>query len=187
MPANSYDNLYYWSSTRYSNDSEAYDLYGSTNVHGMTFNGSHYARYNGYHIRPVISYDDYNGTTDYNDSAVTSKVSAYYSGGSVMSNGNTLLSGSKLNFYFKNGSNESVLLTGIYLIEGSGSEGSNLLTADETIAAGDSSGYTITLGKNMTSPKCRFTYRYNNHNYSVEAAYQSFNFSNGRTRELMVE
>lgn len=174
----------YWTSTCGEQSFQAYYL--------STFSGNINStlcqeRYKGLPIRPVISYDDYNGVTDYDDSAVTSKISAYYAGGSIMSNGTTLLSGSKLNFYFKNGSSEDVILTGVQIIDGSGTEGGNMLTADVTVKAGESPGYTITLGKNMTSPKCRFTYRYNNHTYSVEAKYQSFNLARGRMQELKAE
>lgn len=144
-------------------------------------------KYYGISIRPVISYDDYNGTTDYDDSVVTTNISAYYAGGSIMSNGGTVLSGSKLNFYFKNGSSESVQLTGICLVDGNGNVGSNLLGENVTVSAGESAGYTITLNSNMNSPKCRFTYMYNHHTYYVEAEYQSMSFSAGRMTELITE
>lgn len=179
----------FWSSieSSTSNHQNAYEAYFYSDSHHMMAASVAISKYYGYYVRPVISYDDYNGTTDYDDSAVTSKISAYYAGGSIMSNGDVLLSGSKLNFYFKNGSEESVLLTGIQLIEGNGTEGNNMLTTDVTVAAGESPGYTITLGKNMTKPKCRFTYRYNNHTYNVEAAYQSFNMAKGMMHELNAE
>lgn len=139
-------------------------------------------------IRPVISYDDADGT-DYDDTPVTSKISSYYAGGSIMSNGSTILSGSKLNFYFKNGSSESVTLTGIQLINGkTNAVGSNLLSSDVTVAAGESPGYTITVGAaGIEDPICRFTYRYNKHTYTTEAKYQSYNFAKGKTTQLMAE
>lgn len=178
----------FWTSTFYEsrNSNAYYAVFSSDGYSLMDASGSNY-RYAGYSIRPVISYDDYNGTTGSDDSAVTSKVSAYYAGGSIMSNGGTILSGSKLNFYFKNGSSEDVLLTGIQIVDGNGNEGNNMLSSDVTVAAGESNGYTITLGKNMTSPICRFTYRYNNHTYTVDAAYQSFNMARGMMRELKAE
>lgn len=182
------DALYYWTSSKYEyNATSARNLYAFSSGYGLNYNGSNRPYYVGNSIRPVISYDDHNGTTDYDDSAVISNISAYYGGGSIMSNSGTILSGSKLNFFFKNGSSEEVTMTGIYLIDGNGSEGSNMLTTDVAVPAGDTPGYTITLGKNMTSPKCRFTYRYNNHTYSVEAAYQSFNMAKGKMRELKAE
>lgn len=173
----------YWSDYRYD-DGWAYELYFYSSD---KYTGSRDYKHYGYTIRPIISYDDYNGTADYDDSAVTSKISAYYAGGTIMSNGDVILSGSKLNFYFKNGSEESVLLTEVKLIENNGTQGNNLLSSDITVAAGESPGYTITLGKNMTKPKCRFTYRYNNHTYYIEAAYQSFNMAKGMMHELNAE
>lgn len=145
-------------------------------------------RERGLTIRPVISYDDADGT-DYDDTPVTSKISSYYAGGSIMSNGSTILSGSKLNFYFKNGSSESVTLTGIQLINGkTNAVGSNLLSSDVTVAAGESPGYTITVGAaGIEDPICRFTYRYNKHTYTTEAKYQSYNFAKGKTTQLMAE
>ena len=142
----------------------------------------------GHSIRPVISYDDADGT-DYDDTPVTSNVSSYYAGGSIMSNNGTILSGSKLNFYFKNGSTETVTLTGIQLINGStNAAGSNLLSSDVDVAAGESTGYTITVGASgIENPICRFTYRYNKHTYTTEAKYQSFNFAKGKTTQLMAE
>lgn len=175
----------YWSD--YVNNAGSANYFNmSSSVHTVA-NLFAKSKYCGLTIRPVISYDDYNGITDYDDSAVTSHISAYYAGGSIMSNGETILSGSKLNFYFKNGSSESVLLTGISLVDGNGDEGNNMLSADVTVTAGETTGYTVTLGKNMTHPKCRFTYRYNNHTYYVEAAYQSFNMTRGAMRELRAE
>lgn len=142
----------------------------------------------GYSIRPVISYDDADGT-DYDDTPVTSNVSSYYAGGSIMSNNGTILSGSKLNFYFKNGSTETVTLTGIQLINGStNAAGSNLLSSDVDVAAGETTGYTITIGAlGIQNPICRFTYRYNKHTYTTEAKYQSYNFAKGKTTQLMAE
>lgn len=106
-----------------------------------------------------------------------------------MSNGGTILSGSKLNFYFKNGSTESVTLTGIQLVNGkTNSVGNNLLSSDVTVAAGESPGYTITVGASgIEDPICRFTYRYNKHTYTTEAKYQSFNFAKGKTTTLMAQ
>lgn len=149
------------------------------------------AKYDINYIRPVISYDDYNGTTDYDDSAVTSKVSSYYAGqgGLVMANGTTVLSGSKLNFCFSNGSAEDVILTGIQMVNGiTKVAGNNLLSSDVTVPAGEEVAYTITIGiSGLDSPICRFTYRYNNHTYTTEAAYQSLSLVKGKTIELFDE
>lgn len=177
---------HYWSSTQ-SDLKEAYNGWFSSSQISWPGLGFTDSKSFGRVIRPVISYDDYNGVTDFDDSAVTALVTAYYGGGSIMSNGNTILSGSKLNFYFKNGSSEPVTLTNIKLIDGNGTEGGNLLDSDAIVTAGDTQGYTITLSRNTISPKCRFTYRYNNHVYSVEAAYQSFNWTKSFMHELKAE
>lgn len=179
--------LYYWTSDEKTSE-YSYYLYAQSNKYGTNYNGGAWAKYHGLSIRPVISYDDADGT-NYDDTPVTSKISSYYAGGSVMSNGNTILSGSKLNFYFKNGSTETVTLTGIQLINGStNAAGSNLLSSDVDVAAGESTGYTITVGASgIENPICRFTYRFNKHTYTTEAKYQSFNFAKGKTTQLMAE
>lgn len=179
--------LHYWTSTKRDNK-RSYSLYAWTDGHGTNYIGSYLSRYAGYSIRPVISYDDADGT-DYDDTPVTSNISSYYAGGSIMSNNGTILSGSKLNFYFKNGSTETVTLTGIQLINGStNAAGSNLLSSDVDVAAGESTGYTITIGASgIQNPICRFTYRYNKHTYTTEAKYQSYNFAKGKTTQLMAE
>lgn len=175
----------YFTDTEYDNE-RVYSLeFSSSSIYFSFIMFEH--KFCGCPIRPIISYDEYNGTTDYDDSAVTTNISAYFAGGSIMSNGGTVLSGSKLNFYFKNGSSESVQLTGICLVDGSGTVGSNLLGENVTVSAGESAGYTITLNSNMNSPKCRFTYMYNHHTYYVEAEYQSMSFSAGRMTELITE
>lgn len=183
------EELAYWTSTYHgfgissTPSSYAFVSKNSDDKHTILYN-----LWRGISIRPVISYDDADGT-DYDDTPVTSKISSYYAGGSIMSNGSTILSGSKLNFYFKNGSSESVTLTGIQLINGkTNAVGSNLLSSDVTVAAGESPGYTITVGAaGIEDPICRFTYRYNKHTYTTEAKYQSYNFAKGKTTQLMAE
>lgn len=176
--------LLYWTSSHAFSDVDAYMLwYYDGNISSGVRDIWH-----GCSIRPVISYDDADGT-DYDDTPVTSNISSYYAGGSIMSNNGTILSGSKLNFYFKNGSTETVTLTGIQLINGStNAVGSNLLSSDVAVAAGETTGYTITIGASgIQNPICRFTYRYNKHTYTTEAKYQSYNFAKGKTTQLMAE
>lgn len=179
------EDLTYWTSTSFRGiDEYSYSLW----CHQGDIDNSSHGRCRGYSVRPVISYDDADGT-DYDDTPVTSNVSSYYAGGSIMSNNGTILSGSKLNFYFKNGSTETVTLTGIQLINGSTNvAGSNLLSSDVDVAAGETTGYTITIGASgIQNPICRFTYRYNKHTYTTEAKYQSYNFAKGKTIQLMAE
>lgn len=180
------EELQYWCSDKYEGSID--NAYILQNSDGILQDFWSQRKYYGYSIRPVISYDDADGT-DYDDTPVTSNVSSYYAGGSIMSNNGTILSGSKLNFYFKNGSTETVTLTGIQLINGStNSAGSNLLSSDVDVAAGETTGYTITIGASgIQNPICRFTYRYNKHTYTTEAKYQSYNFAKGKTTQLMAE
>ena len=60
------------------------------------------------------------------------------------------------------------------LINGAtGSESNNLLSEPVEVAAGETKGYTTTIGVlGIQEPKIRFTYKYNQKEYSVEAAYK---------------
>ena len=73
---------------------------------------------------------------------------------------------------FSNNSSESVTLTGIQMIDGvTGAEGNNMLTENVEVVAGETKGYTITVGVlGIQQPKVRFTYRYNQNSYIVEAS-----------------
>jgi len=64
------------------------------------------------------------------------------------------------------------VLTGIQLINGTmGTVGSNMLSENVTVLAGETKGYTTTVGTGgVQKPSVRFTYRYNNANYTVEAS-----------------
>ena len=105
-----------------------------------------------------------------------SDITALYTGGSIISTNGRIQSGSQLNYTFSNGSSESVILTSIKLVDGvSGSESSNLLSDNVTVVGGTSISYTITVGAiGVQSPIARFTYKYNNTSYSVEAKYTDF-------------
>lgn len=176
----------YWCD--YENNASSAQYFNMSSSTHTVANWFAQSKHYGLTIRPIISYDDYNGTTDYDDSAITSNVTAYYGGGSIYSINGIIKSGSSLNFFFKNGSTEEVTLTGIQIKDGEDGElGSNMLTSNTIVPAGETNGYTITLGKNMTLPICRFTYMYNHHTYYVEAEYQSFNFAIGKMHELRAE
>lgn len=127
--------------------------------------------YQGYSIRPVTSNNTTNPIDHSNDHLVTDKISASYNGGSMSIINGTIQSGSQLNWSFKNGSTESVELTGIKLINGStGASGNNLLSEKVTVAAGETKSYTITVGAGgIQKPKVQFSYLYNSATYTVEA------------------
>lgn len=110
------------------------------------------------------------------DSEVTSKISAYYAGGAINKINNTIQNGSQLLWGFKNGSSVSVTLIGAVLINGvTGTESNNLLSEPLEVAAGETKGLTTTIGVlGIQEPKMRFTYKYNQKEYSVEAVYKDF-------------
>ena len=65
-----------------------------------------------------------------------------------------------------------LLWQGIQLINGTmGTVGSNMLSENVTVLASETKGYTTTVGTGgVQKPSVRFTYRYNNANYTVEAS-----------------
>ena len=110
------------------------------------------------------------------DSEVTSNISAYYAGGAINKINNTIQSGSQLLWGFKNGSSVNVTIIGALLSNGvTGSESNNLLSEALDVAAGETKGLTTTIGVlGIQEPKIRFTYKYNQKEYSVEADYKDF-------------
>lgn len=169
LPASLYNcDLYYWTGTKYSTG-KAIILYGlSYNKEIAAWNMK-----NRTSIRPVTKNpNDAGGQTDHSqDHLVTDKISARFTGGAYSMINNTIQSGSQLNWQFINNSTESVVLTGIQLINGAtGSVGNNMLSENVTITAGETKGYTTTIGLGgIQKPSIRFTYRYNNANYTAEA------------------
>lgn len=131
-------------------------------------------RYTAAGIRPVTSNLNAGGTpTDHSsDYQVTDKISASFAGGAYSSMNGLISSGSQLMWRFTNNSTETVLLTGIQLINGvTGAESTNMLSENVEVAAGETKGYTVTVGlAGIQKPKIRFTYRYNQKNYTVEAS-----------------
>ena len=135
-----------------------------------------YYKYIGYSIRPVTTNPNaQGGPVDHsNDYLVTDKISASFAGGAISSINGRILPSSSLNVKFTNGSEEPVTLIGVQLYEqGSADKGSNILKAEEEVAAGENKTYTLTLNTSMTTPVVCFTYRYNKKKYTVEATYSS--------------
>lgn len=145
-------------------------LYGSSTMHSCNSR----SKYIGLPIRPVTTNPNGSGNqTDHSqDHLVTDKISARFTGGAYSMINSTIQSGSQLNWQFVNSSSESVVLTGIQLINGTmGTVGSNMLSENVTVLAGETKGYTTTVGTGgVQKPSVRFTYRYNNANYTVEAS-----------------
>ena len=77
---------------------------------------------------------------------------------------------------FKNGSSVSVTIIGAVLINGvTGTGSDNLLPEPLEVASGETKGLTTTIGVlGIQEPKIRFTYKYNQKEYSVEADYKDF-------------
>ena len=107
-----------------------------------------------------------------NDYLVTEKISASYINGAHAKINGYISVGSKLSWRFVNESSSTVTLTGIKLINGvTNFQGNNLLSEECDIAPGESQDYTITVsGERIQQPVIRFTYRYNQKLYSVEAS-----------------
>lgn len=159
-----------WAGSDGSSVTDANCLYGNSFTHSCNSR----SKYFGLTIRPVTT--NPNGTgkqTDHSqDHLVTDKISARFTGGAYSMINSTIQSGSQLNWQFVNNSLESVVLTGIQLINGTtGIVGSNMLSENVTVVKGETKGYTTTVGAGgIKKPSVRFTYRYNNANYTVEAS-----------------
>lgn len=133
------------------------------------------SKYSGVSIRPVTNNPNATGLIiDHSqDYLVTSNVSAHFLGGSVMSIGDRIQSGSQLNVQFTNASNQDVTLIAVQLNDSeTGNEGNNLLTEEVLVPAGTKQGYTITVGiLGIYKPVISFSYRYNNKYYKAEATW----------------
>ena len=151
------EGLRLWSSNSYSEDESAYSL--------VNYNTSYVTFVSNAQGGPVDHTNDY---------LVTDKIAASFAGGAISSINGRIMSGSSLNVKFTNGSEEPVTLIGVQLYEqGSTDKGSNILKAEEEVAAGENKAYTLTLNTSMTTPVVCFTYRYNKKKYTVEATYSS--------------
>lgn len=145
-------------------------------------------------VRPIVNKKDIEGNSENEDPNDDSKgddvfkpesVTAYYGGGVIMSNGTTLLNGSKLNFFIKNGSFFAIRLTKIQIQEEDKTPGSNLLGESVEIAQGEQKGFTITVGVlGLVNPTCIFTYEYEGNEYTVSTKYQDFSFSKAKEIRL---
>jgi len=161
--------LTYWTSSSLNNSTANAFVYFGSEIGFFP-----YDKYEGLVIRPVTTNSNAGGSPiDHsNDYLVIEKISASFIGGAYSSINGTIQSGSQLSWRFSNNSSESVTLIGIQLINGStNSESTNLLTESVNVAPGETKGYTTTVGiLGIQKPKIRFTYQYNQKNYTVEAA-----------------
>lgn len=158
----------YWTSTA-SGNSYAAILLGFQSSGKSVF---YHDRELGRPIRPVTSdLNDSGEEIDHSqDHLVTDKISLVYTGGSTVVINGMYQSGSQFNFTFKNNSSSAVTLTGIYMKDASDtSKGNNTLDSNAEVKAGESTSYTITIGRGMAEPQAVFTYIYNKKTYSVTA------------------
>lgn len=133
-------------------------------------------KYAGLTIRPVTSNSKAGGDlVDHSqDHFVTDKISASFTGGSVSSINGLIMAGSVLNVSFTNGSDKPVTLVGVQINDAAnGYESNNVLDAEVEVSAGETKSYSIRLGKGMTTPVVRFTYRYNKKKYTAEATWKN--------------
>lgn len=163
------ERLYYWTGSEYSYVTSAIYL----NASSISQGANNLQKFTGLPIRPVTSNPNAGGdNTDHSqDHLVTDKVRASFLGGAYTSINGKIQAGSQLNVRFNNGSSEAVTLVKIQLGDAAtGSEGNNMLNSEVEVAAGESKGYTVTVGYGgITTPVIRFTYRYNKKNYIAEA------------------
>ena len=106
---------------------------------------------------------------------ITGLITAKPGGGSIMMLNDLIQYGSKLGWFFINNSPEPVKLKSMQLVDGvNGSEG-NIMSVDTNVAAGESVGYTTTIGLlGIHVPvTCRFRYEYNGKEYMTTAVYNS--------------
>lgn len=161
--------LYYSTGSEASYDSSNH-LYATSGTKGVS--GINHKSI-GESIRPVTTNPNSGGTsTDHSqDHLVTNNVKASFLGGAYTSINGKIQAGSQLNVRFNNGSSEAVTLVKIQLGDAAtGSEGNNMLNEEVEVKAGESKGYTVTVGAGgLTTPVIRFTYRYNKKNYVAEA------------------
>ena len=106
---------------------------------------------------------------------ITGLITAKPGGGSIMMLNDLIQYGSKLSWFFINNSPETVRLKSLQLVDGvNGSEG-NIMSVETNVAAGESAGYTTTIGLlGIHAPvTCRFRYEYNGKEYMTTAVYNS--------------
>ena len=166
--SNDYYSNIYWSGTHQEKHTGCAYVIA---LYPTEFSFSFISCYGGCRIRPVSNTRNGEPADNTNDNDVTSKITASYIGGAMSIINGVIQSGSQLSWTFKNGSEKDVMLTKIQLIDGvTNEESSNLLSENVNVKAGESVSYTITVGyKGIQDPYVRFTYRYNQTNYTVEA------------------
>lgn len=78
--------------------------------------------------------------------------------------------GTKLSWFIYNESTSSIKITALQLNDSATGYEGNLMNVDTWLAAGDYTGWTITLGTSYKSPCCKFYFTYNGKEYTQECA-----------------
>ena len=108
---------------------------------------------------------------------IRSFIYATYNGGSIISVGGTIQSGSKLNFSISNTTqSKTITVKSIQLIDLDTGKTGNVMSINADIAGGSSNGWSITLGASMTTPQAKFVYSYDGEEYETTATYRAFSF-----------
>ncbi len=104
---------------------------------------------------------------------ITDYITVYCGGGSIVSINGVIRYGSTFNWHFINGSNSSVKLLSLQLVDGQTGSAGNELSVDRTVEPGERVGYTVTVGlSGIHAPvTCRYKYEYNGKTYISEAVY----------------
>ena len=102
-------------------------------------------------------------------------ITARAGGGSIVMINDLIQYGSKLGWFFVNNSPETVKLKSLQLVDGVNGNESNIMSVDANVAAGESVGYTTSVGLLgiHTPVTCRFRYEYNGKEYMTTAVYNS--------------
>lgn len=104
---------------------------------------------------------------------ITDLVSAIYSGGSMMINGDLILYGSKLNFGVVNASDAEITVKSVQLIDGNTGTAGNIMSINAPIAAHSNAAWSITIGiAGIHNPTAKFVYVYNGAEYTTSAVYR---------------
>ena len=106
---------------------------------------------------------------------ITDMITARAGGGSIVMINDLIQYGSKLGWFFVNNSPETVKLKSLQLVDGVNGNESNIMSVDANVAAGESVGYTTSVGLLgiHTPVTCRFRYEYNGKEYMTTAVYNS--------------
>lgn len=119
-------------------------------------------------IMPILAEGD--------DPDVLSKVSARYTGGSVVTINGVIQQNSRLNFFVYNNSSKAIKVLTVQLVDGVTGRPGNMMAVNTEIAPSSNSGWTITIGAGgIQSPIANFVFSCEGKRYEISAPYQEIN------------